>query len=54
MTFSIEIKSEMVNGKWHRYNLKFIHSYRFMTGSSDKHVNNLSELFDCNCENKEK
>ena len=52
MTFSIEIKSEKVNDKWTRYNLKFIDSNRFMTGSLDKHVNNLSELFDGNCENK--
>ena len=34
------------------YNLRFIDSNKFMMGSLDNHVNNLSELYACNCSNK--
>ena len=34
------------------YNLRFIDSNKFMIGSLDNHINNLSELFVCNCLNK--
>ena len=33
-------------------NLRFIDSNKFMMGSLDNHVNNLSELFVCNCLDK--
>ena len=33
-------------------NLRFIHSNKFMMESLDTHVNNLSELYACNCTNK--
>ena len=36
------------------HQLKFIDSNRFMAGSLDTHLNNLSELFDCVCKNKTK
>ena len=34
------------------YNLRFIDSNKFMMGSLDNHVNNLSELYTCNYSNK--
>ena len=43
-----------VNNKTINYNLRFIDSTRFMQGSLDTHVNNLSELFDCKCADKNK
>ena len=43
-----------VNDKTINYNLRFIDSDRFMQGSLDAHVNNLSELYGCNCSDKKK
>ena len=43
-----------VNNKTINYNLRFIDSDRFMQGSLDAHVNNLSELYGCNCSDKKK
>ena len=34
------------------YNLRIIDSNKLMVGSLDNHVNNLSELYVCNCLNK--
>ena len=34
------------------YNLRFIDSNNFVMGLLDNHVNNLSELYACNCSNK--
>ena len=34
------------------YNLRFIDSNNFVMGLLDNHVNNLSELYVCNCSNK--
>ena len=34
-------------------NLSFSDSNKFMMGSLDNHVNNLSELYDCNCSDKD-
>ena len=52
MTFSIPLKKQKENGKLITYRLKFIDTARFMMGSLSNHVDNLSELYDCNCENK--
>ena len=43
-----------VNDKTINYNLRFIESDKFMMSSLDEHVNNLSELFDCKCGDKNK
>ena len=43
-----------VNNKTINYNVRFIDSARFMQGSLDTHVNNISELFDCKCADKNK
>ena len=53
-TFSIAIIDREVNNKTINYNLRFIDSDRFMQGSLDAHVNNLSELYGCNCSDKKK
>ena len=53
-TFSIPIMRREVNNKNIKYNLRFIDSARFMMGSLDTHVNNLSGLYDCNCADKKK
>ena len=53
-TFSIPIMHREVNNKTINYNLRFIDSDRFMQGSLDAHVNNLSELYGCNCSDKKK
>lgn len=52
MTFSIPLKKQNINGKLVTYNLKFIDTARFMNGSLSSHVNFLSELLDCKCEDK--
>ena len=53
-TFSIPIMHREVNNKIIKYNLRFIDSARFMMGSLDTHVNNLSGLYDCDCTDKNK
>ena len=53
-TFSISIMHREVNNKIIKYNLRFIDSARFMMGSLDTHVNNLSGLYDCDCTDKNK
>ena len=45
ITFSAPIKKELDNGKTIRYKLKFIDSFRFMSTSLSKLVNNLSETY---------
>ena len=52
--FSIPLKKESEDGKFTTYNLRFIDSARFMEGSLDSHVNNLSELYECKCEDKDR
>ena len=53
-SFSITLMHKKENNKTIKYNLKFIDSARFMIGSLGTHVNNLSGLFDCNCEDEKK
>lgn len=52
ISFSIPIKKKREDGKFTTYRLKFIDSARFMSGWLSNHVNNLSELYNCNCEYK--
>ena len=54
ISFSILIKIKREDDKFARWNLKFIDSAKFMAGSLDTHVNNLSELYNCHCEDKKK
>ena len=54
MSFSVPLKKLNENGKFTTYRLKFIDSARFMMGSLSNHVDNLSELYNCNCEDKKK
>ena len=53
-TFSIPIMHREVNNKIINFNLRFIDSARFMLGSLDTHVNNLSGLYDCKCADEKK
>ena len=53
-TSNIPIMHREVNNKTVNYNLRFIDSAKFMAASLDAHVNNLSELFDCKCGDKNK
>ena len=53
-TFSIPIMYKEVNDKVTPYNLRFIDSNSFMLGSLENHVNDLSELHDCNWKDKSK
>ena len=41
-----------INDKVIPYNLRFIDSNNFILGSLENHVNNSSELYDCDCSNK--
>ena len=43
--FSVPISKELDNGKTITYKLKFIGSFRFMSTSLSKPVNNLSEIY---------
>ena len=52
ISFLIPIKKNREDGKFTTYRLKFIDNARFMSGSLSNHVNNLSELYNCNCEYK--
>ena len=52
ITFSVSIKKELDNGKTITYKLKFIDSFRFMSTSLSKLVDNLSEIYSKKCRNK--
>ena len=52
ISFSIPLKKESKDGKFTTYNLRFIDSARFMADSLESHVNNVSELYECNCTDK--
>ena len=43
ITFSVSIKKELDNGKSITYKIKFIDSFRFISGSLSNLVDNLSE-----------
>ena len=51
-SFSIPIMYKECNDYTIPYNLRFIDSNKVMMGSLNNHVNNLSELYACNCSNK--
>ena len=46
-TFSVTIKKECDNGKTIAYKLRFIYSFRFMSTSLSKLVDNMSGNFNC-------
>ena len=50
ITFSVPLKKENDNGKKITYKLKFIDSYRFMSTSLSNLVDNLSGVYDKECE----
>ena len=52
ITFSVPIKTELYNGKTITYKLKIIDSFRFMSTSLSKLVDNLSESYSKKCRNK--
>ena len=52
INFSVPIKKEIHNGKTITYKRKFTDSFRFMSTSLSKLVNNLSEIFSKKCINK--
>ena len=47
--FSVTIKKELDNGKIITYKLSFIDSFRFMSISLSKLVDNLSEIYKKDC-----
>ena len=52
ITFSVPIKKELDNGKTFTNKLKFIDSFRFMSTSLSKLVDNLSEIYSKKCRDK--
>ena len=52
ITFSVPIKKELDNSKTITYKLKFIDSFRFMSTSLSKLVDNLSEIYSKKCRDK--
>ena len=52
ITFSVPIKKELDNGKTITYKLKFIDSFRFMSTSLPKLVDNLSEIYSKKCRDR--
>ena len=52
ITFSVPIKKELDNGKTITYKLKFIDSFRFLSTSLSKLVDNLSEIYTKKCRDK--
>ena len=51
-TFSVPIKKELDNSKAITYKLKFIDSFRFMSTSLSSLVDNLSEIYNKKCVDK--
>ena len=51
-SFSIPIMYKECNDYKIPYKLRFIDSNKFMMGSLENHVNNLSQLYDCNGSDK--
>ena len=49
ITFSVPISKELDNGKTITYKLKIIDSFRFMSTSLSKLVDNLSEIYKKEC-----
>ena len=49
ITFSVAIKKELDNGKTITYNLKYIDSFRFMSSSLARLLDNLSEIYSKKC-----
>ena len=47
--FSVPMKKELDNGKIITYKLRFIDSFRFMSISLSKLVDNLSEIYKKDC-----
>ena len=45
ITFSVQIKKGLDNGKTITYKLKFIDSFRFLSTSLSKHADNLSAIY---------
>ena len=52
ITFSVPIKKELDNSKTITYKLKFIDSFRFMSTSLSSLVDNLSEIYNKKCVDK--
>ena len=53
INFSVPIKKELDNGKTITYKLKFVDSFRFMSTSLSKLVDNLSEIYSKKCRDKD-
>ena len=52
ITFSVPIKKEPDNGKTMTYELNFIDSFRFMSTTLSKSIENLSEIYTKKCRDK--
>ena len=52
ITFSVTIKKELDNDKTIIYKLKFIDSFRFMSTSLPKLVDNLSKIYSKKCRDR--
>ena len=52
ITFSVPIEKELDNSKTSTYKLKLIDSFRFMSTSLSKLVDNLSEIYSIKCRDK--
>ena len=52
ITFSVPIKKYLDNGKTITYKLQFVDSFRFMSTTLSKLVDNLSEIYNKKCRDK--